>query len=248
MRKETEKIFFLSFFFFESAVWAVRGGLGLRLWSESGRGDPGLKTKTASFATDLQAGTPALGAAAGSGVPSCAAPALGARCARGHYSGWRRATGGRGLQVRPGRSGAWPDGARRELGAGARRAAAPRRAAGRAASGGEQTAAQGCGLPRQPLRAMAGWACRGSAPPPAAPSRSRDVAPAYCGNSPAGRGAGSDPPLFLCSGSLGVTLSSPAGKGAQEPRDAGCSAEQTPGPAPTSGTPEEGRPPAQARA
>lgn len=144
-----------------------------------------------------------------------------------------------GLQVRPGRSGglAW-----RELRAGgwgpARCSSAQsHRPSSRAAAGGPWRRAQplpgslsraaGLGLPGAPLRRP---------PAPRQGMWPRGQA-AYCGNSLAGWA--SDPPLFLCSGSLGITISSPAGaRGRAEPRDAGCSAEPDSGLAHL-GVPEE---------
>lgn len=219
-------------------------------------GDPGLKTKNASFATDLQAGTPAQGAAARLRRPTPAAPRRRSPPAAhvGHLPPAGAAQlAGRGLQVRPGRSGglAWRGAEGWGLGPGALQLRAEPQA--KQQSGGEQTAAQGTAAPPgQPLPRHGGLGpARPGAPlrRPHAPTRSRDVAPraraANCGNSPAGRGAGSDPPLFLCSRKPRRNLIQPGWQGRAErrarrgPRDAGGSAEPDSGPSPTSRVPEE---------
>lgn len=181
MREEAEDFFF--FFFLKVAVWAVRGGLGLRALERVREGYPGLKTKIASFATDLQAGTPAQGAAARLRRPTPAAPRRRSTPAAhvGHLPPAGAAQlAGRGLQVRPGRSGglAWRGAEGWGLGPGALQLRAEPQAEQQ--SGGEQTAAQGTAAPPgQPLPRHGGLGpARGSAPPPAGARPQQGYGPA----------------------------------------------------------------------
>lgn len=155
----------------------------------------------------LLAGTPARGAAARLRRPAPASPGRSSAPAAhvGHLPPAGAALrAGRGRQVRCGRPGGW---ARRGAAGWGRRPSAPQLRAEPQAEqqrSAQQTPAQGAAAPAgRPLPRHGRGRPGGlrSAARARRPAGSKDVAPrsraANYGNSPAGRGAGSDPPPFL---------------------------------------------------